>query len=868
MKKKYLVNGLAVLALTLTATSCSNDDLFTASDGLDNAEEVLGLTIDPNQDWKMTTQVTANISVKLGISQDYTVVVYDKNPFVNKDASYFLRQTVAEGGTISQSFSIPKANTQLYVVAFDSKHRSLVKQVNVTGNAIVANFGEEETTRSASPWPSMMTRAIDPQHDFSADIPEKPTTTEMDDANFFDAVPAVDYYSDINGGNGFASGTCYIDSNVNNINIWGGGHYDPDKNAWVAEGGTVYVVGNCDFSNKQFSLAANSTVYLVKDATLTLQNGFSSGTKVYLSTGSKLVVKNGISTGNICYYSKGGTIEAQSSMVINGDCELFMEGGNLKVGGLFQLEPAKCVLTNTNVDIDGKIDVNHKWISNERPNVAGIYYQDGGTFADTGSELVCNSGIFYINVNSKFSSIEANETGIIVNKAGTMTSTSTVRVTNGNSILINDGDLVATYLGTEGSALFENNGNTVISGNTVVNSNNNTWVNNGQYKTQYFIYNAGSSEVINNCHMVVDEDFNINLGDNPGDGCFRMDAGASVETKNFNGGKYGTFGGGPFYIYMGAKSLFKVTETATMCATEANYGIYGPETGGFESFAVFQAKDIVAGAGNQGYLVTYGYNLAVVCETHFEQGSSGQYPYIDYKGNATIYSDGIEPMNVVAIPQSTCNPGYTPGEPEEVPEIPGEPGEWTFAFEDNFVGDYDLNDVVLRVKENAENPNKIDVTLCATGASFNLYVYLDVPDNTLGRTTTRTLSMFNQEEVHAAMGQTAGKFVNTGSGSDKFVSGVAPVTYTFDKPSADFDIATADFWIKSPQGNIHVGTTYGTGTAPYGLIIPGKWRWPKEWNTITGNSEISAPYPRFANFAADKNQDTDWYKDFDPDLVY
>lgn len=96
-----------------------------------------------------------------------------------------------------------------------------------------------------------------------------------------------------------------------------------------------------------------------------------------------------------------------------------------------------------------------------------------------------------------------------------MTSTGNIRVTNNNSVLINDGDLVGFYLGTEGSAHFQNNGTATISGMTLVNSNNNTWVNNGTYQTKYFNYNAGSSDVINNCRMIVKEDFNINLGDNP-----------------------------------------------------------------------------------------------------------------------------------------------------------------------------------------------------------------------------------------------------------------------------------------------------------------------------------------------------------------
>ena len=36
-----------------------------------------------------------------------------------------------------------------------------------------------------------------------------------------------------------------------------------------------------------------------------------------------------------------------------------------------------------------------------------------------------------------------------------------------------------------------------------------------------------------------------------------------------------------------------------------------------------------------------------------------------------------------------------------------------------------MNDVVIKVSENAEDATRLDITLCCTGAANNLTVYLD-----------------------------------------------------------------------------------------------------------------------------------------------
>ena len=873
MKKEYLSKYMLFLALVVAVVSCSKDNWVSPEEGVKNAEKVLGVTIDPLQDWKMATQVTGDITVTLGLSQSYTVAVYDVNPLNNPDATYYVRKTVREGEKTSFTCSLPTAVKMVYAVIFDNYKRSLVKQVPVIEGTLSIDFGSSSQTRSSF---VSLTRSILPDHDFSSDIPAKPTTAEMDNADNFGATPpagvksyyercresATQWYTPTE----FTGGSAYIDASFRGeVRI----HKGNAENR-------LYVMGNCNFTQRSFYLGEGFEVYLLEGASLTLSNGFSGNTKVYLSNGSRLTVNNNISTGNVSYYSKGGSITARSGMVVNGQNELFMEGGSLTVNGLFQLQPANCYLHNTTVAIHGQMDMNQGWDGSLNRNVPAVYYQEGGTFDNTGKELVCNSGKFYIDVDSRFSSIAANGSGVIVNK-GHMTSDGDIKVYNNNSVLINDGDLSGAYLGTEGSSHFQNNGNVVIDGSTVVNSNNNTWVNNGQYQTGYFIYNAGSSQVINNCHMVVDEDFNINLGDNAGTSTFIMDSNSCVETQNFNGGKYSytyfrtdwntyvtqDFGGGPFRIDMGSESVFKVSGTATMCATKDGYGIYGPEEG---NYAVFEANEVVAGKEGQGFLVTYGNNLVVSSGSHFAQGHDGDptHPFIHFIGSASLY-DGDNTPAIQISAQEPCNPGFNPGTPSSPPsddDIPGSPAVWTFAFEDTFNGDYDMNDVVLQVKENEDDDSMIDVTLCCTGASFNLYVFLRTDDG-------RDLRMFNGREVHAVLGQPSGKFINTGEGdSDKFISNIDPVTFTFAKPSSNFDIATADFWIQSPQGDIHVGTTYGAGSAPYGLVIPKAWRWPKEWNTITGNSVTDSPYPDFAGFAADRTVNTTWYDNVVEDLVY
>ena len=510
-------------------------------------------------------------------------------------------------------------------------------------NAFVETFGQPAEdqdwgfgTKSAAS--RATTRTIQPSFDFPDDA---------DASKFLADVPeGVEKLT----GN-VAQANNYIDETwQGELNIWGS--WDGSKNV----GGTIYIKGNCDFTNRKFYVAANSNIYLLEGATLTL-----------------------------------GSVE-NSSTNLQSDCNVYIASG------------AKLIVAN-----DLELRLNN-----------GIHIFNHGTIE--AGKLSTNSNSWLIN-------------------GGTVKITNDISVENDLSVIENNGTITAANLNTAGSGKFQNNADVTISGTTLINSNSNTWVNNGQYHTGYFVYTAGSDDVINNCRLTVDEDFDINLGDNSGNGNFKMDAGSGVVTKNFNGGGNFTYtyyradwyqyvtgehNGGPFYIYMGENSVFKVTETATMNATKADYGIYGPAEGGY---AVFQAKNIVAGAANQGYEVTYGNNLYVsAAESHFANGLSGTYPYIDLKGNAKIYAPGFEDgLPSITISETNCNPGFTGATDPTEPTEPTEPTIETIRViaEDLTINDaskdFDFNDVVFDVIWN-ETDNKVSIKLLAAGGELSLYI--------------------------------------------------------------------------------------------------------------------------------------------------
>ena len=374
------------------------------------------------------------------------------------------------------------------------------------------------------------------------------------------------------------------------------------------------------------------------------------------------------------------------------------------------------------------------------------YYIASGAKLECDTRLKLNGTSLFVAPNAEVTcnSFEINNDCVFYNQ-GTLTTTGGVYVANGTSVIVNDGTIVSGtannpigFLNTAGSGRVQNNAEWTIYGSTVIDSNHNLWVNNGHYKTTYICYTAGINSVINNCYLEVTEDFDINLGGGAGAaGGFTNAPGAGVLTKNFNGGGNFTLSyvdlngatqtkshsGGPFDIRMGAKSLFKVTNTATMTGRNPGNGFFGIDT----EYAVLEANEIVAGADDQG-LVTYNGNLYVAANSHFEQAYKGQYALIVYQNGfteANIYSPGFSSGSPsITIPHTPCNPGFNGDTtPPDNPVTPTTDKVRVIAEDLTTLdgkADFDFNDVVFDVE--LLSSGKVTITLQAAGGTLPLTV--------------------------------------------------------------------------------------------------------------------------------------------------
>ena len=730
--KEYLMKGVSLFAISVMLVGCSHDAWFQTNNRVKQMEEeyssnfktiVLGgQDVDARQTWNtaVSTQITLT-SAKTG-----TLKIYATDPAQGSSVAALYTGSISKGETKTFTVARPQNATTLYATILDEKNYMIDNMAfDASESEVTTAF---YTTPANASQMKAARRAIPSVFSFPGDA---------DASKFLDDVPAgVLPYEQVQQWGGYGYGISYLDPSWDNeVNIWG-------------SGGTLYIKGYCDFTNRKFYVGANTEVFLVRGATLTLGEN--------------------------------------SATDLQGGCNFYIaEGATLRTS--------------------------------------------------YGAELVGNNGLhFYNHGTIEAGKLQINTSSVLYN-TGTIIVNGELSTENNQSVIVNDGTITATRLHTAGSSHVQNNGTMTINGNTDIDSNNNTWVNNGYYTTDNFIYTAGSSDVINNCHLTVKNVFEIALGDNDKNG-FQMDSNASVVTKYFEAN-------GPGHIFMGAQSLFEVTETATMNITKDTYGIYGPETG---KQAVFHAKKIVNGAAdpNQCFVANYfGQLIVAYDESHFPQGYSdkdaqqqangevGNQPYYHVGDGAIV--EGTEIIDYT-IEKSQCNPGFQGGgkAKEEIKQY------IYFAFEDlGTSDDFDFNDVVVRVSVPDAN-NQSTVELCAIGGTLQQKVFCG--DDQIG------------EEVH-----NYGEF----GANTKVVVGV-PIA-ELGKVNVDEGTSVADLDIKiqvtRKDGQVVTIGAPSPGDTPFRVTVTGddqgKWFWPRE------RTNISDAYTQFGQWGANMDN-PDWYKSY------
>lgn len=182
---------------------------------------------------------------------------------------------------------------------------------------------------------------------------------------------------------------------------------------------------------------------------------------------------------------------------------------------------------------------------------------------------------------------------------------------------------------------------------------------------------------------------------------------------------------------------------------------------------------------------------------------------------------------------------------EEIPFIPEFEHEmYTFCFEDREIGDYDMNDVVIKASRIDETT--VEYSIVACGANDKLYIH-----NING-------SVINESaEVHSLFGVGTNSFINTEKGNE-----FTPIT---DRVTVDKKFS---FLNKDTQPYIYDTTTNKyvylsrVGEDPHGIMIPYDFKYPLE------KVCIKDAYDRFNEWGQNRITSTDWYKYFNEDKVW
>ena len=161
---------------------------------------------------------------------------------------------------------------------------------------------------------------------------------------------------------------------------------------------------------------------------------------------------------------------------------------------------------------------------------------------------------------------------------------------------------------------------------------------------------------------------------------------------------------------------------------------------------------------------------------------------------------------------------------------------YTFCFEDRRLGDYDMNDIVI--KATRIDKTTVEYSIVACGANDLLKVYI------------HNSQIFGDKEVHEMFGASSNTFINTRKGDTKF----DPITkrITVKESFSFLDEDTQPFIYNITEGKAIKLSKQGED--PHGIMIPYDFKYPIEQICIKD------VYARFNEWGQDKITSTDWYK--------
>ena len=491
-----------------------------------------------------------------------------------------------------------------------------------------------------------------------------------------------------------------------------------------------------------------------------------------------------------------------------GSRDIYISGNvTLNVNGTNSINQARIYLlpnATLNLNMDSYINNLEIYVAGNATlnyNAEKLYRQDGGG-------IIFNRGT--LNLQDNF---EANQSSIVYNEGTIYGKNITSKPQDSMpSYFYNFGELVLTGdMILNSSSNFFNEGTVSVAGQTEATQANIWWINKGHYTTKTLVMHPWNDTFYNYCQLIVEDNTHFY------NGAFYLMDNSYIQTKTLDVDN--------FTIHMGNNAGFNCTGNNTWGDQGGQGdGIYnGFKCSGTNSYIRLGGTTTVA--GHKKALETTG-NVTIAINNIYDKGAgnSGVQPTIQLNvGKTEVNFSQLNPT----YNSTNCGASWTSNPPVVTPVTENQ--TWTYAFEDNKTRcDFDLNDVVIQVRESEANAKKLIVKLVAAGCEYDNYVWL-------GDTQ---LSWNGKAEVHEAFGATHGVMVNTGRGVDMDV-----VETTIDKPSG-FDFQTANFKIRPFKVNsdptvstnavndyisvVTSSNSEGLGKAPLGIAIPAKWKWPKE----------------------------------------
>ena len=305
MNKKYLMKGMAALALLAGFSSCVKD-VDGSSSGIneeqkakENAELQLGFMIPDGQTWDMASQVEAKVTVNGDYDANYTVTLYENNPFASQAAVVLGKAEVKSGSTANINFTCPNSLMGVFAAIKDQKGYSYVKPVAIVDGKIETTFGGEAAA-GARTMRAARTSAAD---DFVI-----PTRTMPDLSTYIDDAKAI----------------------TPENNKWAGAeHYlIPEGTEWndnipyiqAGSGVSVYVQGTLNINADQS--VNGGCVFIVGPKG-----------KVNIASGKKLVTNANNNAGTVgsFYVYPGGEVKGDRLEFANGTSSYNYNGGTIDV---------------------------------------------------------------------------------------------------------------------------------------------------------------------------------------------------------------------------------------------------------------------------------------------------------------------------------------------------------------------------------------------------------------------------------------------------------------------------------------------------------------------------------------------------------